>query len=196
MWLADKGLRHVPVSYTSVSVGNAVVLIWWVNKVLVTRERMACADLRRMLPCCNLPVPAAIALRCLAGALPGRADDRVRGPAERGGQAHPVWVPAPHPAALHQGRPGARVARLCGELVPARADAAGARPCPLPIRVLERWHVLCLCAPSMQQLCALSPTRRAWGSLFMQRREPASQQSVYIALLAGQTCASFIYVSK
>mmetsp|Transcript_22281 Transcript_22281/g.56887 ORF Transcript_22281/g.56887 Transcript_22281/m.56887 type:complete len:400 (+) Transcript_22281:2023-3222(+) len=49
----------------------------------------------------------------------------MRRPAKRRGQAHPVRVPQPHAAALHQGRLRARVARLRGELVPARPHAAG-----------------------------------------------------------------------
>jgi hypothetical protein len=49
----------------------------------------------------------------------------VRGAAERGGAAHPLWLLPAHAAALHQGRLRPRVARVCGELLPAGAHAPG-----------------------------------------------------------------------
>mmetsp|Transcript_9852 Transcript_9852/g.28937 ORF Transcript_9852/g.28937 Transcript_9852/m.28937 type:complete len:454 (+) Transcript_9852:1900-3261(+) len=52
-------------------------------------------------------------------------DHRLRRPAERGGQAHPLRLPQPHAAPLHQGRLRPRVPGLRGELVPPRAHAPG-----------------------------------------------------------------------
>ncbi|CAM9278362.1 unnamed protein product, partial [Heterosigma akashiwo] len=52
-------------------------------------------------------------------------DHRLRGAAERRGQAHPLRVPPAHAAALRQGRPGPREPRLRGEQLPARPQPAG-----------------------------------------------------------------------